>query len=116
MLLFLFSPDELDCLWNRWSKWTSCRDTCPYRLRNRTRVKGHEKALFDGEECLGPEVKRELCHHEICPNETGFIFMYLIVQSCSNKKTMNILKNTVFLISSLRIHVSFRMYQRYFLS
>ena len=83
LVIILLSPDELDCLWNLWSRWSSCKETCPYQVRNRTKVKGYEKPLFDGKECIGSEVEKHLncSHYERCPNETGFFFMCLMVQS-----------------------------------
>ena len=58
----------MDCVWSRYSVWTSCSVTCGGGLRTSTR-EIVQKANHGGKECQGDKVRGEKCNTDPCPGK-----------------------------------------------
>ena len=68
----------VDCVWSRYSVWTSCSVTCGGGLRtsSRTIVQNAENG---GKECQGDKVKGEKCNTDPCPGRSDRNHQYISV-------------------------------------
>ncbi|XP_072186520.1 SCO-spondin [Excalfactoria chinensis] len=61
---------NVDCLWSSWSPWSPCSVTCGMgeQLSHRHPLR---QRLYEGAECVGPPVRRALCHLPDCACPEG---------------------------------------------
>ena len=60
----LFFPE--DCVWERWSTWSSCSKLCGVGTNTRSRKK--IKIEQNGGNCSGSERDNKFCNTHSCPN------------------------------------------------
>ena len=58
----------VDCVWSRFSVWTSCSVTCGGGLKTSSRTIA-QKAENGGKDCDGDSVRGEKCNTHPCPGK-----------------------------------------------
>ena len=63
--IFYFNIETADCIWEPWSEWSTCSQSCDggTQLRTRTLVAPER----NGGECSGESFEQQDCNTEICP-------------------------------------------------
>ncbi|XP_070690275.1 A disintegrin and metalloproteinase with thrombospondin motifs 13 [Pempheris klunzingeri] len=65
--------------WSSWSEFSPCSRTCGGGVTHRTRKCNNPRPAFGGNDCEGPDIEAELCHHQPC-ERTQLDFM---AEQCS---------------------------------
>ncbi|KAK7479756.1 hypothetical protein BaRGS_00029032, partial [Batillaria attramentaria] len=58
--------------WTEWSDWTDCSASCSGGERTRQRECSNPAPQYEGRECDGVAVEREVCNVAVCPQHGGF--------------------------------------------